>query len=100
VNDIESSNGADLSAVTHGHARPNCNECNEVVLRLARVAKNALMNGDFPHVMRLLDQLAGWVVADEPAVLYGDDRVDAADVQVVLVARRRPRREGPEDRCV
>ena len=70
MNDIESGNGADLSAVTHGHARRNCNE---VVPRLARVAKNALMNGDFPHVVRLLDRLSGWVVAEEPPIVTGDD---------------------------
>ena len=64
-----------MSAVTNGHARRNCNEGNEVVPRLARVAKNALMNGDFPHVVRLLDQLSGWVVVDEPAIVTGDGRV-------------------------
>jgi hypothetical protein len=79
VNDIESSKDADLTAVTHGHARPNCNECNEVVPRLARVAKNALMNGDFPHVARCLDRLAGRAAADEPAVVTGDERVEPTD---------------------
>jgi hypothetical protein len=80
VNDIESSKSADLSAVTHGHARRNCNECNEVVPRLARVAKNALMNGDFPHVVRLLDRLSGSVVADDgPPVETGDDQPESTE---------------------
>ena len=41
-----------------GHAGPICNDCNEVVPRLARVAKNALLNGDFPRVIAILDRLS------------------------------------------
>jgi integrase len=44
---------------TSGHAGPNCNDCNEARARLARVAKNALLNGDFPRVVSILDQLSG-----------------------------------------
>ena len=78
MNDIESSKNVDLSAVTHGHTRRNCNECN-AVRRLARVAKNALMNGDFRYVVRFLDQLARRVGMDEPAVVTGDDRDKSTD---------------------
>ena len=35
-----------------------CNDCNEVTPRLARVAKNALLNGDFPRVIGILDRLS------------------------------------------
>jgi hypothetical protein len=41
-----------------GHAGPSCNDCNEVVPRLARVAKNALLNGDFPRAIAILDRLS------------------------------------------
>ena len=41
-----------------GHAGPICNDCNEVVPRLARVAKNALLNGDFPRAIAILDRLS------------------------------------------
>lgn len=44
--------------VASGHAGPNCNDCNEVTSRLARVAKNALLNGDFPRVIGILDTLS------------------------------------------
>jgi hypothetical protein len=47
-----------FDAVTSGHAGPNCNDCNGVTSRLARVAKNALLNGDFPRVIGILDQLS------------------------------------------
>ena len=46
---------------TAGHAGPicnDCNDCNEVTPRLARVAKNALLNGDFPRVLAILDRLS------------------------------------------
>jgi hypothetical protein len=79
VNDVESSSGADLSAVTHGHARPNRNDCNESVSRLARVAKNALMNGDSPHVVRLLDRLSGLVMAEDRPIATSDDRWEPTD---------------------
>jgi hypothetical protein len=48
---------ADLSASIDIHKRAQCNDCNEVV-RLAAVAKNALMNGDFPRVIAVLDVVA------------------------------------------
>lgn len=44
--------------VTLCHAGPKCNDCNEVTPRLARVAKNALLNGDFPRVIGILDRLS------------------------------------------
>jgi hypothetical protein len=43
--------------VTSGHAGPICNDCNEVTPRLARVAKNAFLNGDFPRVIAILDRI-------------------------------------------
>jgi hypothetical protein len=43
---------------TAGHGGPICNDCNEVTPRLARVAKNALLNGDFPRVIDILDRLS------------------------------------------
>ena len=43
---------------TAGHGSPICNDCNEVTPRLARVAKNALLNGDFPRVIEILDRLS------------------------------------------
>jgi hypothetical protein len=55
TNDKEST-AFDVS--TASHAGPFCNECNEVTPRLARVAKNALLNGDFPRVISILDQLS------------------------------------------
>src|ERR1700690_3582348 len=45
-----------LDESTSGHAGPKCNECNEVTPRLAVVAKNALLNGDFPRVIAILDR--------------------------------------------
>jgi integrase len=42
---------------TQSHAMARCNECDEMVPRLAGVAKNALFNGDFPRVVQLLDHL-------------------------------------------
>ena len=50
-----------------------------MVPRLARVAKNALMNGDFPHVVRLLDRLSGMVVIDQSPIVSGDDPTDSTD---------------------
>ena len=47
---------------TAGHGSPICNDCNEVTPRLARVAKNALLNGDFPRVIAILDRLAARAV--------------------------------------
>ena len=43
---------------TSGHVGLICNDCNEVTPRLARVAKNALLNGDFPRVIAILDRLS------------------------------------------
>lgn len=43
---------------TSSHIGPICNDCNEVVPRLARVAKNALLNSDFPRVVAILDRLS------------------------------------------
>jgi hypothetical protein len=45
--------------VKHGYVRSRCNDCNEVVARLTAVAKNALLNGDFPRVLRVLEELGG-----------------------------------------
>lgn len=47
-----------LDESTSGHAGPNCNDCNDVRARLARVAKNALLNGDFPRVISILERLS------------------------------------------
>ena len=53
--------GRGLEDATAGHASPICNDCNEVTPRLARVAKNALLNGDFPRAIEILDRLSrGW----------------------------------------
>ena len=57
-------NGA-FDEASLGHARPNCNDCNEVTPRLARVAKNALLNGDFPRVIGILDRLSSLGLSDE-----------------------------------
>ena len=53
-----SSEAAEFDEATSSHTGPICNDCNEVVPRLARVAKNALLNGDFPRVISILDQLS------------------------------------------
>jgi hypothetical protein len=53
-----SSEAAGFEEATSGHTGPICNDCNEVTPRLARVAKNALLNGDFPRVIAILDELA------------------------------------------
>jgi hypothetical protein len=53
-----------LDAATVGHGSPICNDCNEVTPRLARVAKNALLNGDFPRVIEILDRLSRGRFAD------------------------------------
>lgn len=58
MNSSKTAENGDLDQSTPGHVRPNCNECNEVTPRLAIVAKNALLNGDFPRVIAILDQLA------------------------------------------
>lgn len=47
-----------------GHGGPICNDCNEVTPRLARVAKNALLNGDFPRAIEILDRLSRGQVAE------------------------------------
>ncbi len=56
-----------LDESTSGHASPKCNECNEVTPRLAAVAKNALLNGDFPRVIEILDRLSARAVAASSA---------------------------------
>ena len=62
------SEAAGFEGATSSHAGPICNDCNEVVPRLARVAKNALLNGDFPRVIAILDQMAERPErADEPS---------------------------------
>ena len=50
---------------TAGQGGPICNDCNEVTPRLARVAKNALLNGDFPRVIEILDRLSSSRVAED-----------------------------------
>ena len=50
---------AGFEEATSGHTCRICNDCNEVVPRLAGVAKNALLNGDFPRVLEILDRLSG-----------------------------------------
>lgn len=52
--------------VKASHAGPICNDCNAVTPRLARVAKNALLNSDFPRVIGILDQLAGRAEESSP----------------------------------
>lgn len=64
-----------LDKVTSGHAGPTCNECNEVTPRLAAVAKNALLNGDFPRVIAILDRLSARAVrAEDAGVQEGEGR--------------------------
>jgi hypothetical protein len=41
----------------HSQTRPSCNECNEAAC-LAGVARNAMMNGDFPRTVGVLDAIA------------------------------------------
>jgi len=53
-----------LDGATAGQNSPLCNDCNEVTPRLALVAKNALLNGDFPRVIEILDRLTGSAYAD------------------------------------
>lgn len=47
-----------LDDANASHGSPICNDCNEVTPRLALVAKNALLNGDFPRVIEILDRLS------------------------------------------
>ena len=54
-----------LEDATSGHAGSLCNDCNEVTPRLARVAKNALLNGDFPRVIEILDRLSNSRAAED-----------------------------------
>jgi hypothetical protein len=54
-----------LDEATSSHVGPNCNDCNEVTPRLARVAKNAHLNGDFPRVIGILDRLSSQGLSDE-----------------------------------
>ena len=56
-----------LDEATSSHVGPNCNDCNEVTPRLARVAKNALLNGDFPRVIGILDRLSSLGLSDRNA---------------------------------
>jgi hypothetical protein len=58
VEGIDPKQDGALGEVTSGRAGPICNDCNEVTPRLARVAKNALLNGDFPRVLSILDRLS------------------------------------------
>jgi hypothetical protein len=58
MNRTKSHQSEGLGESTSGHAGPKCNECNKVTARLARVAKNALLNGDFPRVIAILDRLS------------------------------------------
>jgi hypothetical protein len=72
-----------LGESTSGHAGPKCNECNEVTPRLAAVAKNALLNGDFPRAIEILDRLSarGARVGDGD-VQDGERRLSAAALDV------------------
>jgi hypothetical protein len=63
-----------LNEATSGHAGPKCNECNEVTPRLAAVAKNALLNGDFPRVIAILDRLSARAVRAEDAGVQESER--------------------------
>jgi len=70
-----------LDESTSGHASPKCNECNEVTPRLARVAKNVLLNGDFPRAIAILDRLAArGVRADEAGDHDGERHPSAASI--------------------
>ena len=70
-----------LDESTSGHAGPKYNECNEVTPRLARVAKNALLNGDFPRVIAILDRLgARGVRADEVGNQAGERDPSATSI--------------------
>ncbi len=71
----EASHSNDLAASSDRYKRAECNDCNEAA-RLARVAKNALLNRDFPRVIAVLDLVAALAVHREAA---GGVRVAAAD---------------------
>jgi hypothetical protein len=42
-----------------GHEGRICNDCNGSTARLAKVAKNALLNRDFPRALSILESLSG-----------------------------------------
>jgi hypothetical protein len=48
---------AEIAVPKRGFVDPRCNECGDRVSRLAGVAKNALMNGDFARVIAVLGEL-------------------------------------------
>jgi hypothetical protein len=52
--------------------RVYCNECSERVSRLARVAKNALTNADFPRLVRLLKQMGVDLESADPSEIDAD----------------------------
>ena len=66
----------DMGAIREGDARSHCNDCNEVA-RLGRVARNALMNGDFPRVIAVLDVLASLAGASGPLTFAQEGEGDA-----------------------
>src|SRR6185369_9378437 len=57
---------AGVDGATADQNSPLCNDCNEVTPRLALVAKNALLNGDFPRIIEILDRLSRGRCAELP----------------------------------
>ena len=69
---------------TSCHGGPICNDCNEVTPRLAGVAKNALLNGDFPRVIAILDRLS-FPTAGVRQIGTQKDESDATELLDTLV---------------
>jgi hypothetical protein len=71
-----------------------CNECRERASRLARVARNALMNADFPRLLALLEKIG---VDVESADRGEIDENSSVTIRTAL-DRRREGSAGPDTR--
>jgi hypothetical protein len=63
---------AGLAVPKRGFGRVYCNECNERASRLARVAKNALVNADFPRLLALLERMGVDLESADPVDIDAD----------------------------
>jgi hypothetical protein len=61
-----------LAVLKRGFGRVYCNECSERVSRLARVAKNALVNADFPRLLALLERMGVDLESADPVEIAAD----------------------------
>jgi hypothetical protein len=78
-----------LDRSTSAHEWRNRKDCNGTTAPLARVAKNAVVNGDFPSAIAILDELASIAAAAVNPKPHGSGR------SVVMNQRTQPATHEP-----